>query len=199
MARADARDLLWEFAYSECHSVSRHGDAWRAGLGAPLRTLVEAGAREKLTPPDWEALRGVLLAVRGWYLKDLLGLEPTWERARVGLDRLGRVRLIRHEPFRAVAPNLLLEEFVRALDHGADTPGDRFADRYRRLRPRFEPSLARGVPVLVQRFVGDALTEVDGLTRMSILLSRRIQGEPTPESIEVLLGTTPRLAEWTYY
>jgi len=191
-------DFLWNFAYSERDSESRHGDAWRALLGPRLCQQLDRGARSVLGSRDWESIRRVLLQVRGAYIGALVELHPVWHLARVETSTLGDLRLIAHEPFHAVAPTLRLDAFVRALDSGADTPGDRFARLYRTLRPKFEPGRSRGRPMIVGTSLRGPFMEIDGLTRLSILWSSIAQGEPVPRQIDVLVGTSRRLQEWPY-
>ena len=192
-------ELLWQFAYSENDSVSRHGDAWRRGLGPRLSEILTRGARSELTPADWLLIRSVLLEVRGWYVKTLLAAAPAWSYTRYKVSELGAISLIRHEPFRSIAPSLRLDEFVAALDAGRDTPGDRFAGRYRRLRPMFDPDRARGTPILVAQYRSGPFVELDGLTRMSILYSRWKAGMQEPSDVQVLLGLSDRLPVWSHY
>jgi hypothetical protein len=199
LAPCDEEELLWNFAFSETHSESRHGDAWRRELGDHLTGIVDRGARGELSFEDWQRLREILLEVRGWYVQDLLKFRPRYYRAQLRTERLGKLRLIRHEPFRAIAPALMLDEFVRALDAGRDTPGDRFAGRYLRLRDRFEPDRARGLPMIAGAGPEGPFTEFDGLTRMSILWSQRARGATVPDALEVLVALSPRIAEWPYF
>ena len=191
-------EFLWNFAYSESDSESRHGDAWRALLGPGLSQQLDRGARSELGSRDWQSIRRVLLRVRGAYIGALVELHPVWHLTRVETSTLGDLRLIAHEPFYAVTPSLRLDDFVRALDSGADTPGDRFARRYRALRPMFDPDRSRGRPMFVGTSLRGPFMEVDGLTRLSILWSRFAQGEPVPRLLEVLVGTSRRLEEWPY-
>ena len=198
-APADVQDLLWNLAHSEVDSESNHGDRWRTALGRRLTHLVSKGARSSLSGTDWDDLRSGLRAARGPYLEPLLSLGPRWYFGRVLTSQLGAIRLIRHEPFRAIAPTLLLSDFVASLEAGADTPGDRFAGRYRRLRASFDPLRARGSPALVAKSLAGPFTEIDGLTRMSLLLSRVGVSQPVPEAISVLVGVSQRIHEWPWY
>ncbi len=192
-------EFLWNFAYSEVDSESRHGDAWRAQVGPRLLETLQRGARDELRPADWAVLCEVLCRVRGWYIPQLLATGVRWHRTRFPVKRLGEVRLIRHQPFLAIAPSCRLDEFVHALDAGGETPGDRFAARYRRLRSGFLPERARGLPMLVATQPSGPYTEVDGLTRMSMYLSRFQQGETVPASLELLVGLSEKLPEWPYF
>jgi hypothetical protein len=194
----DESDFLWNFAYSECDSESRHGDAWRSRLGPGLGQRIARGARSELSRRDWRSVRSVLLAVRGTYLGAFVELRPTWHLARVESSALGALRLISHAAFHAVAPTLRLEDFVLALDRGRETPGDRFAERYRRLRPIFDPVRSRGRPIIAGTSLRGPFLEIDGLTRLSILWSRIVHGEPVPRQLDVLVGTSERLGEWAY-
>ena len=195
----DERELLWQFAFSENDSLSRHGDAWRERLGPRVSKMLQRGARRELEDSDWLLIRKVLMDVRGWYLETLLAAAPNWSIGRFSVPELGAVRLIRHEPFTAIAPSRRLGDFVAALDSGRDTPGDRFAMRYRRLRPKFVFAKVRGIPILVAGGIRGPFTEVDGLTRMSILYSRWKMGETIPEDIRVLLGLSDRLPVWSHF
>jgi hypothetical protein len=194
----DELDFLWNLAYSECDSESRHGDAWRSRLGPGLCQRIARGDRSELSRGDWQSLRRALHAVRGGYLGAFLELRPAWHFARVESSTLGSLRLISHAAFHAVAPTLRLDDFVLALDRGRETPGDRFAHRYRRLRPTFDPARSRGRPMLAGTSLRGPFLEIDGLTRLSILWSRIAHGEPVPPQVDVLVGTSERLSEGPY-
>ena len=193
-----ARDLLWEFAYSEIASVSRHGDFWRKQLNPPLSERLHLGQRDRLTQEDWVTLKRVLLQVRGTYVAGLLEFPLRWSRGTLPWEELGEVKLIRLDAFRALAPSLSRAEFVVGLDDGRETPDDHVASRYRALRPRLDPVQMRGVPILVAESEAGPYNEVDGLTRMSILYSRLLRQEPIPASLGVLLGVSSRIREWPF-
>lgn len=199
LTRVDDSELLWQFAYSESDSVSRHGDAWREGLGSRVTEILNRGARSELSEEDWRVIRKTLVRVRGRYVETLLAVAPEWYKSRLRIEELGEVRLIRHDPFTAIAPSLRLAEFVSALDARRDTPGDRFAQRYQRMRPMFDLARVRGVPVLVAASAGGPFTEADGLTRMCILHSRWKAKETAPEEISMLLGLSDHLEMWSHY
>ncbi len=195
----DEDEVYWNLAYSENDSESRHGAAWRQALGPRLSGLLGTGDRAALTEQDCSRLRSTFHIVRGGYLEPLLRLGPKWHLGDLETRRLTEIRLIRLEAFQAIAPSRLLGEFVRALDADRDTPDDRFAARYRRLRPRFDSNRMLGRPILIGESFTGPLTEVDGLTRMSMLLSRLNSGEPVPEEFPVLLGISARLRDWEFY
>lgn len=194
-----AQEFLWNLAYSENDSVSNHGNVWREALGPRLSRLLREGARGSLTETDWAGIRGALSVARGAYLEPLFQIDPLWYVGRANTSRLGEIRLIRHDPFRAIAPTLLLGDFVKALDAGRDTPGDRFAGRYRRLRATFDPAKSRGIPAVVATDLEGPFTEIDGLTRMSMIESMLTHGELAPASISLLVGVTERIREWQWF
>jgi hypothetical protein len=57
----------------------------------------------------------------------------------------------------------------------------------------------RGLPILVAEKEEGPYTEVEGLTRMSCLLSKMNKGEAVPDSISAILGVSPRIREWNFY
>ncbi|HTP53761.1 MAG TPA: hypothetical protein VML94_02200 [Thermoplasmata archaeon] len=138
------------------------------------------------------------MAVRGMYVGGLIRLRPDWYLGSLQSSSLGELRLIAHEPFREIAPSLRLDDFVRALDAGRETPGDRFAQRYRQLRPTFDPAKVRGRPMLAGKALAGPFIEIDGLTRVSILWSRHLKNDSLPQRIEVVAGISPRIEEWPY-
>lgn len=192
-------EFYWNFAFSENDSQSRHGEAWRKALGTRLSNLVSGGDRKALSDNDWLQLKIAMMDARGVYLGKLLRIDIDWRMDKIETAQLRQIKLIRHEPFAAIAPSLLLGEFVEALDRGKDTPGDRFAQRYAHLRKLFDPEKVKGIPILVTENLGDALTEVDGLTRMCIMYSRLSKGEKVPGKIDVLVGTSERIRDWPFY
>jgi len=193
------QEFLWNFAYSENDSESRHGDRWRTALGPRLSGLIQAGERSSLTRDDWSRVGIAMEAARGAYIAALIRLRPRWHVGILPTSGLGAIRLIRLEAFRSVSPRLRLDEFVRGLDAGKNTLDDQFSLRYRRLRPKFDPSRSRGIPMLVAAHLPGPFTEIDGLTRMCIIFSRLTQGESAPADIRVLLGLSQRITEWPFY
>jgi hypothetical protein len=199
LRRATYRDLLWNFAYSEIDSVSRHGDAWRAAVGPTLTQRLAISDSDRISVDDWSVIERTLLATRGWFLASLLALEPSWYSGVIELEQVGSIQVLRHPPFLSIAPSGRIGDFVRALDAGEDTPGDRFAARYRALQPVFTPARARGRPVLVTPTLDGPFTEIDGLTRLSILWSRRRSAPRWPTDLPVMLGVGPTIAQWPFY
>ena len=194
-----SREFYWNFAYSENDSVSGHGDRWRSTLGSRLSRLIGEGARSQLTATDWTEVERGLEQARGGYATSLMQLRPDWYRVNIGVHQLAEVRVINHQPFLTVAPGRRLDDFVAGLDAGMDTPGDPFAQRYRRLRPLFQSERVRGVPILVARRLGASTVEVDGLTRMSILLSKLREGDEVPGSVELLMGISEHISDWRWF
>lgn len=199
LARSDEEEFLWTLARSEADSASRHGCAWREALGPALARRLEEGDRGSPTDSDGRRLRRAFEKVRGAYLAPLLALSPTWWSAELPLDELGDIRLIRHEPFLRLAPGRRLREFVVALDGGGSTSPDRFAERYRRLRPKFSWDRVRGVPALVSTSFEGPYLEIDGLTRLSLHWSLRDTAPDLPSTVPVLLALSRRVAAWTSY
>lgn len=197
--RCSEREFLWNIAYSENHSQSRHGDRWRNALGPEVSSSLDRGDRSALTEPDWSRIRAAFQEARGDYLTPLLELQPEWYRGSLELRCLPDLLLIDWEPFRRLAPSRKLGEFVHALDEGRDSAPDFFAERYRRLRPTFDLEKVRGIPILVAERREGPYLEIDGLTRMSILVSRWERGEAVPPRVEVLLGVSAELRRWKWF
>jgi hypothetical protein len=168
-------------------------------VGSARTAKLRGSAYEEWSPTDRAAVENAARKMRGGYLGPILALEPDWYVGLLDVSELARVRLIRLAAFSAIAPSRLLDQFVAALDAGRDTPGDRFGAKYRLLRPNFDPSRMRGLPILVAEMEEGPYTEVEGLTRMSCLLSRRTNGEVTPDSISAILGVSPRIRQWSFY
>jgi hypothetical protein len=168
-------------------------------IGAARAARLRSSPYEQWSPADRLAVEGAARKMRGGYLGPILSLQPDWYVGVLEVSELAQVRLIRLAAFSAIAPNRLLDQFVAALDAGRDTPNDGFSAKYRLLRPIFDPSRMRGLPILVAETEEGPYTEVEGLTRMSCLLSKRTKGESVPDSIMAVLGVSPRMREWNFY
>jgi hypothetical protein len=168
-------------------------------IGAARAARLRGSPYEEWSPVDRAAVEDAARKMRGGYLGPIMALEPDWYVGLLEVSELPKVRLIRLAAFSAIAPNRLLDQFVAALDAGRDTPDDGFGAKYRLLRPSFDPSRMRGLPILVAEVEEGPYTEVEGLTRMSCLLSKKTNGEAVPDSISAILGVSARIREWNFY
>jgi len=168
-------------------------------IGGQRAARLRGSPYEGWSPADRAAVEDAARKMRGGYLGPILALEPDWYVGLLDTSELPRVRLIRLAAFSAIAPSRLLDQFVAALDLGRDTPDDGFGAKYRLLRPIFDPSRMRGLPILVAEIEEGPYTEVEGLTRMSCLLSKKTKGEAVPDSISAILGVSSRIREWNFY
>jgi hypothetical protein len=191
------RGVWCQFAAAEADS-GRYGDLFERVLGRDQAIRLRTSPIGSWTDTDCAAARRGVTAIRGDYLRPIFDAKPDWSIGWLPVEQLARVQVIRLTPFLAIAPERDLYTFVRALDEGRDTPGDGFGAGYRKVRPNFDPGRMRGCPILVGRNDGGPYTEVEGLTRMSCILSRHLAGEPRPAEVEVVLGVSPRINEWPF-
>ncbi|MGA8302916.1 MAG: hypothetical protein WA691_01365 [Thermoplasmata archaeon] len=165
-------EVLWNFGYAEIDSPTDHGNRWRAELEPQLLRILTTDDRRAMTKEDWANLLAAAIAVRGDYVVQLMALRLAWFRGHFGISELRNIRVADYPPFSGFAPSRRLQEFVRCMDEGRSMAGAEFADRYRKLRPSFDVQRVRGLPILVAESVDGPFTEVEGLTRLCILLSR---------------------------
>jgi hypothetical protein len=168
-------------------------------MGAARAARLRGSPHEEWSPADRAAVEGAARKMRGGYLDPILALEPDWYTGVLEVSELPRVRLIRLGAFLGIAPNRRLDQFVAALDAGGDTSDDGFGEKYRLLRPNFDPARMRGLPILVAEREEGPYTEVEGLTRMSCPLSKMTRREAVPDSVSAILGVSPRICEWNFY
>lgn len=200
---ATENDLIWEWVRAEVdipdgdprvHRRQQHG------LDSRLLDVLAAGRKESLAEGDWGRLRDAYLRLRGSYLGPLLGPGTRWAYGEIPVPDLREIRLPNLTiSFVPLAPTRRLEEFVRALDQGKETPGDQFSSVYRRRRPTFDLVRARGRPVLIAERDSGPYVLAEGLTRVSVLVSRRAHGESVPDTLPVMLGTSPQARLWPWW
>ena len=194
----DGRAVYCQFAAAEVVS-RRYGNRYEAVLGSPRVERLRSVPFSEWTGDDEAAAKAGVRAVRGAYVEKLMSIGPRWVCGQLTVQALADVKVCNYPPLASVVRSRRLTEFVQALESGADTPGDGFAEHYRVFRPTFDPSLMRGVPILVAESETGPYTGVEGLTRMCCLVSRSLQGESLPADIEVVVGTSPRVADWPWF
>ena len=191
-------DQVWcEFAAAEVDSP-RYGTAFENAIGRDAANRLRRATVDSWSDEDRRAARAGVWAIRSGYVAPLFSIGLSWRTARLGTDELADVRLIKFDRFIRIAPSRRLADFVRALDLGEYLLGDDFGENYRRLKPVFDPTRMRGRPILVARNSDEPPTEVEGLTRMSCLLSRRFAGQTSPVDLVVVVGLSPRVVEWVW-
>ncbi len=200
---ASERDLYWEWVRAEVDvpaGSARYLDRLGHGLDERRLSVLAGGAREQLSEPDWEALQAAFRRLRGDFLDPLLGPGTAWFYGDLPIAELREVRIPNLTiSFVPIAPSRRLEEFVRALDAGKETPDLPNHLVYRQMRPIFDPARARGCPVLIAEQAQGPYVLAEGLTRTCVLLSRYLSGEPVPESLPVLVGVSPRARDWPWW
>lgn len=197
MSEAREEDLFWEFAVAEFDS-DRYGSFLLRRLSPKLTKLVQSGDKSVLTEGQWAELRTAVLGYRGGYIQSLIDLGVTWQCGRIPIGDCANVRLVRDDELLGLAPSRTLAELVDALDKVGSRSGGGFATNYRLLRPIFDLTKAKGLPVLVCEERVGPFTEVEGLTRLAVRYSFSIHGTQQAIPVYVLVGFCPRLREWYF-
>ncbi len=192
------RGVPCHFAAAEA-DCPRYGAVFEQVLGRCQAIRLRTLPIYSWTDVDCAAAQTGVTATRGDYLRPILESKPEWSIGWLAVEELAQIQVIRHTPFLAIAPHRDLFTFVKGLDGGRDTPGDGFGEGYRMVRPYFNAGRMRGCPVLVGRTDDGPYTEVEGLTRMSCILSKHLASEPRPAEVEVDLGASPRMNEWPFF
>ncbi len=200
---ATERDLYWEWLRAELdvpHEGPRSERHTVHGLEPRLLSILERGDRAALRESEWGDLRTAFRRLRGDYLEPLLDGSTIWKYGDLQVAELAEIRIpnltISLVP---VAPTRLLAEYAAAMDAGRETPGLPNLGVYRALRRGFETGRSRGCLVLIAELPAGPYVLAEGLTRASVLVSRRRQGESVPSVLRVLLGVTPRVREWSWW
>lgn len=192
------RELYWNFACAEANS-SRYGGRYQSRFSASLLDRVRLGKREELSEGDWRILKAVVVEIRGPLTTQLQELGTDWYEGSLPVEALDQVRLLDHRPFVQLAPSRGLGSFVSALDEGKDPPGDTgFGENYRRFRREYEPTKSVGRPILVAPALKGPYTEIEGLTRMCALISKRRSKERVPHEVPILLGVCLQFDSWQW-
>lgn len=203
LTEASERDLYWEWVRAEVDvpvGSPRYTDRLGHGLDERRLSLLAQEAREKLTEGDWDALRVAYRRLRGDYLDPLFGSDTRWFYGDLPVAELPEVRIPNLTiSFVPVAPSRRLAEFVAALDSGKETPQLPNHLIYRHMRPIFDSARARGCPILIAEHREGPYVLAEGLTRTCVVLSRAMHGEPTPATLRVLLGVSPRAHDWPWF
>ncbi|MGA7924064.1 MAG: hypothetical protein WCA77_08820 [Thermoplasmata archaeon] len=63
----------------------------------------------------------------------------------------------------------------------------------------FNSGGTHGLPALIAERLNGQFTEVEGLTRLSVLLSNSMNDEAVPSHIDVLIGLLARAREWSWF
>ena len=193
---ASLNDFLWEFARAELQNDSRQGRIYRRRLGSELFARVRSGVKEGLDRSERPLVRNTVLSTRPEYLRPLLRLGLRWSYGELPPQELSRLRVSDLNIFRPTAPSRLLQNFAAALDRGGPALWPPVAKNYCRMRPRFDPDRMVGVPIVIGTSRRGPFTIVEGLTRLSVLASRRLRGEPLPRGTHLLLGLGPKARDW---
>jgi hypothetical protein len=195
--------LYWEWVRAEVDIPAgspRYSDRLGHGLDGRRLALLADDQHDKLSEQDWEAVRAAFRRLRGDFLDPLFASGTQWFYGELLVAELREVRIPNLTiSFLPIAPSRRLDEFVTALDSGKETPKLPNHLIYRYMRPMFDPSRARGCPVLIAEHRGGPYVLAEGLTRTCVLLSRAMHGEPAPSSIRVLLGVSGRAGDWPWF
>ncbi len=191
------RELYWNFACAEANSP-RYGGFYQQ-LPAPLLDRIRRGRRDELSEGDWRIVKAAVIALRSPLTTQLIELGTDWHEGTLPIARLDQVRLLAYRPFVLLAPSRDLGSFVTALDEGRDPPGDEgFGQNYRRFRQEYDPAKVVGRPVLVAPALHGPYTEIEGLTRMCTLISKRRANEVVAPEVSVLVGVCLQFDQWQW-
>jgi len=191
------KELYWNFACAEANSP-RYGSFYQQ-LPAPLLERVRLGRRDELSESDWKVVKAAVTALRSPLTGQLLELGTDWYEGSLRTGKLDQVRLLNYRPFVQLASTRDLGSFVTQLDAGRDPPGDEgFGQNYRRFRQEYDPSKSVGRPVLVGPSLKGPYTEIEGLTRMCTLISKRRANEAVPPEVSVLVGVCLQFEYWQW-
>jgi hypothetical protein len=196
--KVSKRDMIWHWARAEIRS--ERFSAIYASLNLPLRELVEANKRKKLTAADWRTLTATVSSGRSPLLKGILRLGTTWYAATLDLRELPQLRLLNLPSFLQFSPTRTLVELVEGLDSQristVDSEFQKFISAYRKLRMDFSMEKMEGYPVLIADRIEGPYIILEGYTRLSVLASKYFKRELTSTNITVLLGVCSKLVNW---
>jgi len=192
---ATEEEVLQSWAESEFNG-SRHRDEiapWILSYNARTRIL-------ETHPSKWSSIdrKDAIEATRrarSPILDGILKSNPSWRLVEIGPDEVGSLLHIDHPPFNALAGDRRIGTFVEALDAGRTTRGDGFSRGYQDLRKKFSPEKTLGLPGVAAKSERGPFIVFDGLTRLCILHSRLVAGEPVPAAIQLYLAVSPRLSK----
>ena len=199
LASATRADFFREFARAEVHNDARHNRAYSRGLGLDLFARVRSGDMDGIDRKGHSLIRSTVISTRPTFLRPLLRLGLRWSYGDLSPSGLSRLRVPDLDIFRHTAPSRCLGDFVLALDRGEGGVWRPLARNYGRMRSRFDPRRMVGVPIVVGATSRGPFTVVEGLTRLSILVSRLGRGEPVPRRIRALIGLGPKAENWKFF
>jgi hypothetical protein len=195
---ASVNDLVWNYARAE-FEIPEHGLRHIQPRIAPeLRERVLLDQREALSPSDWGALRDGLLSTRADLVRPLIDLGTEWFLGELPANEWLNLRVLNLRIFTDIVPSRSLVELAAAMDGGA-VPGDWEPSRYLRLRSEFDLARMHGRPIVVSERLTGPYILVEGVTRMSVLVSRKRRGLLDVAHIPLLLGVASRLSSWEFY
>jgi hypothetical protein len=191
--------VLGSFAEAEFTS-NRHREAVLGWIPTSSdRARLEKRSPDAWTTADRQTAIAAVKKYRGPLLGDILTLNPTWQEVTIESTELAPLRPIDFSPFNAIARDRQLGTLVAAMDSGKETPGDGFSAGYHSLRSQYDPAKVRGRPsVLAASGVGPFVV-FEGLTRLSVLESRRAHGESVPDEVPLYLGVTIDAPKWRFF
>jgi len=192
---ATAREVAWHWASAEINSP-RFGHLYRPNLSQSILVALTSGDQTLLTEEEWNDLESVVSGVRAPLLRGLNRLGTTWYVGQISSEDLVDLRLLNLPAFRGISTRLRLAEFVEALDRQEGLPGvPEFAPHYWALKTGFEPTQIRGTPILVSMNAAGPYGILEGYSRLAVMLSRDIHGNPVTD-LRVMLGVCTRIREW---
>jgi hypothetical protein len=195
LGNATERDMAWEWAIAEVES-SRFGGGY-ACLDPRIRSALVRGFKSELSPRDLNLVKKVVRTVRMPLLEDLIRLGTEWKRAELEVGEVTDLRVINWPYLVELGPSRTIGGVSRFLDSGGVPPHDpAFGKSYRTLRVAYDRAKMRGAPILISEDEKSPLEVLEGYTRLAVIASRQLAGEPNGGSIQVIAGFTPRLREW---
>ena len=186
--RVDQRAVLRAWAIAEATSAKKPLEQAVMQARGPtgLSAKILAGRHAKITETEWQWLEQSILEVRRALLHGLIRLRPDWYEGEVPIIFLEDMRFFK------------LSDWVRKV------PSRQFADLVMsRERPAGNEPEFRGFATSIERPIaaGPSLDGpfclLEGYTRCGCLLRDYRAGFSSLDRLPMMIGVTPRIAEWS--
>ena len=187
------QEVLRAWGVSEFSNPERWSDL---KVSEGIRKDIIEGRFESLSSIQWSEIEKEISRFRGRLLEGLKPLNPACFLCELEGCEVGKIRLIRYQPFVENVPSGRLEDLARAAEVGFADPSG-FCDNVRRLSRNFDLSEMAGFPIVVAQSVVGPYTLVDGYSRLTSLLCSRLDFRTS--LIPLYLGITPSISEWPWY
>jgi hypothetical protein len=187
-----ASDMLRAWGVAELRSPKAQKALDQGLVSAQVADALRSGNLDTLSEDGWASIEAAVLKARAPLIGNLLELGVEWFDGEMSVEDLQALRIIELKEWVTKYPTRMLTELCGARDPARTEPEFK----------GFGTEIERPVAVGVDHH--GPLCLVEGYTRVCTFLRDTSAGfhgdveSVTPQPIPMILGLSPRIAEWTH-